>query len=83
MAASTYNEGYSAILKIMNELNIEVGNHTVKLAKEIDNARIKQGELQMTDTVKQSKIEKRRRMIQQEEVFKAKKGIVYSAGMAD
>ena len=83
MAASIFNEGYSSVLQITNVMGIKIDVYTKILAYEMDNARVEQGEANVKEIDREHKIEKRQRLVEQNEFYEAEEGIVFGADIAD
>ncbi|KAL7289535.1 hypothetical protein TKK_0016510 [Trichogramma kaykai] len=55
IAVSTFNDGKSALLKIMQELDIHPGSNAIKYSEQIDEKRIDQAEVQKTMSSKETR----------------------------
>lgn len=77
MAASIYNEGYSAVMKMMNVLGIGVGLYTKILADENDNTRNEQADSSLKQIAKEQRIAKQRLLMKQNELYEEEEGILY------
>ena len=83
IAASKFNEGYTAIVKLMTIMGIIVGRSALNFAQMTDRQRISAAEAKLNPYAKQARIQQRRILMQQNELYEEEEGLIYGPGIAD
>ncbi|XP_053995806.1 uncharacterized protein LOC128885665 [Hylaeus anthracinus] len=83
IAASIFNEGYSSILRIMNALQINVGQQSKFFADTHDAQRISRQERRRSSSTKEARTACRLVQMQQNEFHEEAEGLLYGPGIAD
>lgn len=83
LAAIIFNEGYSQILKVMQELELQIGKQAMDHASKVDERRIvRQERRSLSSTREARKVRKEERM-EQNSFFEETEGLLYGDGIAD
>lgn len=83
IAAGMFNEGYTSILKLMNELGIIVGTYCKVFAENTDEARIvKQNRMSLSET-KAARTARKQQQLEDNQLFEEAEGLLYGPGIAD
>lgn len=82
-AACTFNEGFKAILKIMDVMGITIGPYADQLAQDRDERRIYKANRQSTGDSKEARTARRKAKSAENDDFEKTEGILYGAGIAD
>lgn len=83
IAAGIFNEGYTSILKLMNELGIIVGTYCKVFAENTDEARIvKQNRMSLSET-KAARTARKQQQLEDNQLFEEAEGLLYGSGIAD
>ncbi|XP_053976796.1 uncharacterized protein LOC128875324 [Hylaeus volcanicus] len=83
IAASIFNEGYSSILRIMNALEINVGQQSKFFADTHDAQRISRQECRRSSSTKEARIARRLLQMQQNKFHEEAEGLLYGPGIGD
>ena len=83
IATGVFNEGYYAILKIMQTLEINIGDHCKLFAENYDAQRIRRQERRSLSSSKEARTAHRLRQIQENEFNEEAEGLLYGPGIAD
>lgn len=82
-AACTFNEGFKAILKMMDVMGIKIGPYADQLARDRDERRIYKADRQSTSDSKEARTARKKSKSQENEDYERTEGILYGAGIAD
>lgn len=82
-AACTFNEGFKAILKMMDVMGIKIGPYADQLARDRDERRIYKADRQSTSDSKEARTARKKSNSQENEDYERTEGILYGAGIAD
>ena len=82
-AACTFNEGFAAILKIMEVMGITIGPEAIKFSRERDARRVYKAEFQSTSDSKETRSAWKKAKSEEAEEHERTEGILYGAGIAD
>lgn len=77
IAASVFNEGYYAILKIMQTLDINIGNQSKLFAENYDAQRVRRQERRSLSSTKEARTARRLRQIEENEFNEEAEGLPY------
>ncbi|XP_014478848.1 PREDICTED: uncharacterized protein LOC106746604 [Dinoponera quadriceps] len=83
IAASIFNEGYNAVLMIMNKLDIEIGILAHNFAITKDEKRINRQNRRSYSSSKEARTARRMEMMAQNEFYEEADGLLYAAVIAD
>ncbi|XP_032675277.1 uncharacterized protein LOC116846047 [Odontomachus brunneus] len=83
IVAGIFNEGYFAILKFMNELEINIGPECKQYANMYDTQRISTQERRRTSSTREAQATRRMAQIAQNEFNEEAEGLLYGSGIAD
>ncbi|GIY30700.1 uncharacterized protein CDAR_465451 [Caerostris darwini] len=82
-AACTFNEGFTAILKIMDVMGIKIGPQAEQLARKHDARRLYTADRQSTSDSKEARTTRKKGEFEEAEEYERTDGILYGAGIAD
>lgn len=82
-SACIFNEGFTAVLKIMDVMGTTIGPAAAELARKRDEARIRDAERNLTDAAREARIARRDERALENEAYEESEGILYAAGIAD
>ncbi|XP_043268118.1 uncharacterized protein [Venturia canescens] len=83
MAAGMFNEGYSAVLNIMQQFDLKIGQICKMSADNIDARRIERENRRTSFSSKEARTARRLKQLHQNEFFEEEEGLLYGAGIAD
>lgn len=83
ISASLFNEGTSAMLKILNAMGVSVGLGATQFARSSDERRRQAAEGKVCEYARMAYVAKKSKAIAQQEQFELEEGIMYSPGIAD
>lgn len=83
LAAGIFNEGYYAVLKIMEMLNIKIGQQCKLCADTHDATRVTRQERRSLSSTKEARMARRQEQIEQNEFYEEAEGLLYGPGIAD
>jgi len=83
IAASIFNEGYSAILKVLNKLDINIGPECRHFTNTYDQQRISRQERRRLSSTKEARAAHRLAQIAENEFHEEAEGLLYGPGIAD
>ncbi|RLU25695.1 hypothetical protein DMN91_002199 [Ooceraea biroi] len=83
IAAGIFNEGYSSLLKMMNQLEINIGPECRNFANMYDTQRISRQERRRLSSTKEARAARRLAQITTNEFHEEAEGLLYGAGIAD
>ncbi|XP_018340657.1 PREDICTED: uncharacterized protein LOC108747588 [Trachymyrmex septentrionalis] len=83
IAAGVFNEGYNSILRLMNQLDIVVGNQALNFAKNTDEARVtRQNRMSQSET-KAARTARKQQQLEDNQLFEEAEELLYAPGIAD
>ena len=82
-AVMIINEGFSSILKTMENLGITLGPQAEMCAAQLDETRIDNSERRMSDAAKRARIQQREDHVANQEHLRDEEGELYGPGIAD
>ncbi|KZC13116.1 hypothetical protein WN55_05539, partial [Dufourea novaeangliae] len=77
IAASVVNEGYCAILKMMNILQIKIGHECKSFADKYNAARVNRQERRSPSSSKEARSARREQQLEQQQFFEEAEGFLY------
>ena len=83
IAAGVFDEGHSAILKMMTTMGIFPGQYAMQFCRSSDELRIQQAERRVSPAARAAILERRAQQMTQNEVYEEEEGLLYGAGIAD
>ena len=83
IAAILFNEGYSAILKIIKLLNLKIGLQTKNCADMHDSVRMNWQARRTLQSTKEGRPARKIQKLQKQQYFQESQGILYAPGIAD
>ncbi|XP_025152724.1 uncharacterized protein LOC109504083 isoform X2 [Harpegnathos saltator] len=83
IAAGVFNEGYSSILKIMNVLDIKIGQQCRCFADNYETQRVQQKERRRSSSTQEARTARRILQMEQHEFYEEAEGLLYAPGIAD
>ncbi|XP_071579129.1 uncharacterized protein [Temnothorax nylanderi] len=83
ITAGIFNEGYFAVLKIMEILQIKIGPQCKLFADNYKVERTKRQERRSFSSSREARLARKQRQIEQNELFEEAEGILYGPGIAD
>jgi len=83
MAAGIFNEGYCAVLKTMQILDLKIGQQCKMFANNMDKQRIERANWRHSLSGKEARTTRRLEQMQQNQLFQETEGLLYGAGIAD
>jgi len=83
IAAAIFNEGYTAVLQIMVELELVIGSQSKKYAKEVDDARLNRQERRSFLSKEAARKIKKDQLAKENEYYEAEQEEFYGPGIAD
>ncbi|XP_015434570.1 PREDICTED: uncharacterized protein LOC107190295 [Dufourea novaeangliae] len=83
IATGVFNEGYFAILKIMDVLEIRIGLHCNQYADTYDAARVKRQDRRSFSSSKEARTAQREARSSQQQFYEETEGLLYGADIAD
>lgn len=83
IAACIFNDGFATVLKIMEVLNIKIGESALKFGEKRDNARIYRAERRSTEASQKARSARRDARMEENDAYEEVEGILYGAGIDD
>lgn len=83
IAAGVFNEGYCAVLKIMETLELKIGQQCKFFADTSDAQRVTRQERRSLSCTKEARTARRLRQIKQNQFNEEEEGLLYGPGIAD
>lgn len=83
IAAGVFNEGYYAVLKIMETLELKIGQQCKFFADTSDAQRVTRQERRSLSSTKEARTARRLRQIEQNQFNEEEEGLLYGPGIAD
>ncbi|KYN00045.1 hypothetical protein ALC62_09190 [Cyphomyrmex costatus] len=83
ISASIFNEGYNAILMMMNELQIVIGQQANNFANSYDEKRVTRQDRRSMQSSKNARTARRMEQMAQNEFYEEAEGLLYAPGIAD
>lgn len=83
LAAALFNEGNSALLMVMNELQLVVGAQSFNFAENMDNQRVTRQNRRSSLETKEARIARQEEMQARNDAYEQEEGLLYGAGIAD
>ena len=83
IAACIFNEGRSALLKIMSTMEISIGIEASRYTSDADDQRILDAERKITPAVRNARLARRLEEHANQKQFEIEEGIVYGPGISD
>lgn len=83
IAAGVFNEGHSAILMVMNLLQLKVGQQCKMFADNTNERRVTRQNIQHSFTSKEARTARRLENMNANALYEEEEGILYGAGIAD
>lgn len=83
IAAGIFNEGYSSTLKIMNNLDIQIGTQCKIFVENVDRDRIARQNRRSLNESKEARLARKQQGLQENALFDEAEGILYAPGIAD
>lgn len=83
IAAGVFNKGYYAVLKIMETLELKIGQQCKFFADTSDAQRVTRQERRSLSSTKEARTARRLRQIEQNQFNEEKEGLLYGPGIAD
>lgn len=83
IAAGIFNEGYTAILQMMAELQVTIGSHSKRYAEEVDDRRLRRQERRSSLSTKEARKAKKEQLIEENQFYEEVEGMLYGPGIAD
>ncbi|XP_011859816.1 PREDICTED: uncharacterized protein LOC105557241 [Vollenhovia emeryi] len=83
IAVGLFNEGNSALLMIMNELKIEVGQRSFNHAQQMDEQRVNRQNRRNALETKEARKARKEEMQALNNAYEEEEGLLYGAGIAD
>ena len=80
IAACVFTERFSSTLKMMNDLNINLGSHALNFASGYDEQRVSRQDRRSFDSIKEARKEE---LLAQNKFYEEVEGLMYGAGIAD
>lgn len=83
IAAGVFNEGYYAVLKIMETLDIKIGQQCKLFADTYDAKRMTRQERRSLNSTEEARMARRQEQIELNEFYEKAEGLLYGPGIAD
>ena len=83
IATGVFNEGYAAILVMMNHMGIAIGQQTKMFADRADESRLERAERRHSASTKKARTAQRDARLADNELFMEEEGLLYGPGIAD
>ncbi|KAI4492176.1 hypothetical protein M0802_009982 [Mischocyttarus mexicanus] len=83
LATALLNEGHSALLMVMNELQLVVGSQSLNFVQNTDSQHVTRQNRRTTLKTKETRIARQAEMQAQKEAYELSEGLLYRAGIAD
>lgn len=83
LAAEMFNEGHSAILMVMNLLQIKIGQQCKIFADNANERRVRRQNNRYSFSSKEARTARRLENMNTNELYEEEEGILYGAGIAD
>lgn len=83
IAAGVFNEGYSSILRMMNDLDIRIGTQCRIFAENVDRCRIERQNQRSLFETKQARLARKQKLLEDNANFDEAEGLFYAPGIAD
>ncbi|KYN19307.1 PREDICTED: uncharacterized protein LOC108761628 [Trachymyrmex cornetzi] len=83
LAAGIFNEGFSSILRVMQQLELTIGTYCMSFANKRDEIRVSQEEHRSHSASKKARKARTDRLLTQNALFEEAEGLLYGAGIAD
>lgn len=83
LAGGMFNEGYVFILKVMNDLQVEIGPSCKQFADMYDSNRIRRQDRRSRDGSKSARSARKQETAEQLDAFLEEEGLLYGPGIAD
>ena len=83
LAADMFNEGYSAILTTMQQLQLKIGQQFKMFADNVDKQRIERENRRASLSIKEARTARRVEQLHQNEYYEEAEGLRYGAGIAE
>lgn len=83
IAASTFNEGFASILKMMEVMGVQIGPGAATFARVQDDARERTDNRRSSKASKEARTDRRSARSEENDAFEAVEGILYGTGIAD
>lgn len=83
LAVIIFNEGFTAILKVLDILGCVIGTTSTNYAELRDSSRINRSENRVSDGAKRARIEQRAKISTQNDLQEMEEGILYAPGLGD
>lgn len=83
LATVIFNEGFEAVIKIMNVMGCQIGREAHNYTKRRDEARIARSERRVSDVVRQARMDARKDQAALQDFYEEQEGVLYGPGIAD
>lgn len=83
IAAGIFNEGYSAVLKIMQLLDFTIGHNCKIFSDKYDNARYIRQERRSLSATREARIAQKKAQTELKDFYEEEEGLLYAPGIAD
>jgi len=83
LAAGMFNEGHSAILMVMNLLQIKIGQQCKMFADNANERRVRRQDKRHSLSSKEARTARRLENMNANDLYEEEEGILYGAGIAD
>ncbi|KZC13138.1 hypothetical protein WN55_05370 [Dufourea novaeangliae] len=83
IAASVFNKGHCAILKMMNILEIKIGHECKSFADKYNAARVNRQERRSRSSSKEARSARRKEQLKQQQFFEEAEGLLYGTGIVN
>lgn len=83
ISVSTYNEGLKPLLLMLSTMGTDIGQHAYDFAVQKDEERIFLANKKSQQSTKDARIQRKKDLQEQEELFVEASGLLYGAGIAD
>ncbi|XP_011882083.1 PREDICTED: uncharacterized protein LOC105569888 [Vollenhovia emeryi] len=83
IAAGLFNEGYFAVLKIMDTLQLKIGSHCIEYADSYDTARIQRHGRRDFRSSKEGRATRKEINLQEQQLYEDEEDLLYGPGIID
>jgi len=83
LATAIFNEGFEAVIKIMNVMGCPIGNEAHNYTQRRDKERVARSERRVSDVVRQARMDARSDHAALNDFYEEQEGVLYGPGIAD
>ena len=83
VAACLFNEGFMAVLKIMDVLGIEIGPHAIAHAEKYNARRIARADKNTSELARKVRASRGAEKVAENDAYEESEGLLYGAGIND